>query len=107
MTSSPPFCANILVFLKKKNTTHKQNKNTPASGLFTCRTGNYSQSSDWQCHTLESAESMLVCAAGSIVFGNGQVAWEPGMATEKFDGPGRTCTYEKRMGNFIILGKPP
>lgn len=29
------------------------------------------------------------------------------IATDKFDGPGRTCVYEKRMGNVIVLTKLP
>lgn len=54
-----------------------------------------------------SDENMLVCVAGHIIPGDGLVNWEPRMATEKFDGPERTCSYEKRMGNFIVLGKTP
>lgn len=48
-----------------------------------------------------------MCAAGQIISGNGLVDWKPGVTTDKFDGPGRTCIYEKRMGNFIVLAKPP
>ena len=58
-------------------------------------------------HALESAENMPVCATGHIISGNGLVDWEPGKATEKFDGPGRSGNYEKSMENFIIFVKPP
>lgn len=58
-------------------------------------------------HVLESAESILACATGQIISGNGLVDWEPGITTDKSDGPGRTCIYEKRMGNFIVLAMPP
>lgn len=50
-------------------------------------------------HALESAENMLVCAAGHIISVNGLVAWEPGMATEKF------LWLWKENGEFYCLGK--
>lgn len=47
-------------------------------------------------------KNMLVCAEGDIVSGNGLMSCESGMATEKLDGSGRTCSYEKRMSDFFI-----
>lgn len=50
---------------------------------------------------------MLVCAEEDLVSGNGLMDCELELATEKFDGSGRTCSCEKRVSNFYILGKSP
>lgn len=96
VASSSPFCGTIYFFLNCIRVFYLQNRQ-----LFT---------TPWLAtpyHALESAENILVCAAGHMISGNGLGDWERGMATEKFDGPRRSCNYEKRMGNFIVLGKPP
>lgn len=77
--------------------------------LFTCTTDNYSHSLVWQYPTMpwKVPRTCLYVQAGDIISGNGLVDCESGMATEKFDGSGRTCSYEKRTRNFSILGKSP